>query len=62
MYIRTHSHEVEYFILQEEDELIEEWQPEPLVPDEFPKDREVDFSPIVTGYVNYRHGNSSRLV
>jgi len=29
--------------------MIEEWQPEPLVPDVYPKDREVDTSPVVTG-------------
>ncbi len=34
---------------QEEEELIAEWQPEPLVPDVYPKDREDDPSPIVTG-------------
>lgn len=31
--------------------MIEEWQPDPLVPEEFPKDREVDISLVVTGYV-----------
>jgi len=31
--------------------MIAEWQPEPLVPDVYPKDREVDTSPVVTGYV-----------
>ena len=36
-------------MVQEEDELIAEWQPDPLVPDEFPKDRELDPSPVVTG-------------
>ncbi|XP_064386088.1 serine palmitoyltransferase 1-like [Halichondria panicea] len=34
---------------EEEDELIGEWNPEPLVPDGYPSDREVDPSPIVTG-------------
>ena len=35
---------------QEEDQLIDEWQPDPLVPEDIPRDREVDVSPIVTGY------------
>ena len=29
--------------------MISEWLPDPLVPDGFPKDRDVDLSPIVTG-------------
>lgn len=41
------------FLLQEEDQLIAEWEPEPLVPTEHPSDREVDPSPIVTGYIDY---------
>ena len=36
-------------LLQEEDELIEEWQPEPLVPSSSPADRTVLTSPVVTG-------------
>ena len=35
--------------MQEEDQLIAEWEPEPLVPTEHPNDREVDPAPIVTG-------------
>ena len=35
--------------LQEEEQMIAEWQPEPLVPDIYPKDREVDPAPVVTG-------------
>ena len=38
--------------IQEEDQLIAEWEPEPLVPTEHPSDREVDPAPIVTGYDN----------
>lgn len=34
---------------EEEDQLIAEWQPDPLVPDDFPNDGEVDPSPIVSG-------------
>lgn len=41
---------------KEEDLLIEEWRPEPLVPEKFPKDREVDKSPVVTGYKNTGFG------
>ena len=36
-------------LLQEEEELIREWEPEPLVPDVYPKDRSVDDSLIVSG-------------
>ena len=39
--------------LQEEDQLIAEWEPEPLVPTEHPSDREVDPAPIITGYIDY---------
>ena len=35
--------------VQEEDRLIAEWEPEPLVPTEHPSDREIDPAPIVTG-------------
>ena len=38
--------------IQEEDQLIADWEPEPLVPTEHPSDREVDPAPVVTGYVN----------
>lgn len=34
---------------QEEEELIRDWQPDPLVPDIYPKDRTVLTSPIVSG-------------
>lgn len=40
-------------LVQEEDQLIAEWEPEPLVPTETPSDREVDPAPIVTGYINF---------
>lgn len=33
--------------------MIAEWEPEPLAPTEHPSDREVDPSPIVTGYISY---------
>jgi serine palmitoyltransferase len=33
---------------QEEDELIAEWQPEPLVPADYPNDREIDPAPVVS--------------
>lgn len=33
---------------EEEEELIAEWQPEPLVPSGYPNDREVDLSPVVS--------------
>ena len=36
--------------VQEEDQLIADWEPEPLVPTEHPSDREVDPAPIVSGY------------
>ena len=38
-----------YITLQEEDELIAEWQPEPLIPKGYPGDHSVDDAPIVTG-------------
>lgn len=39
------------YIIQEEDELIAEWQPEPLIPKGYPGDHSVDDAPIVTGLV-----------
>ena len=35
-------------LCQEEDELIAEWQPEPLVPADYPNDREIDPAPVVS--------------
>ena len=39
------------YVIQEEDELIAEWQPEPLIPKGYPGDHSVDDAPIVTGLV-----------
>ena len=33
---------------QEEEELIAEWQPEPLVPNNYPNDRDVDPAPVIS--------------
>ena len=35
-------------LCQEEDELIAEWQSEPLVPVDYPNDREIDPAPVVS--------------
>ena len=46
-----YHHITSYYITQEEDELIAEWQPEPLIPKGYPDDHSVDDAPIVTGLV-----------